>query len=111
VRVWWIISPYGLPTHEGCLRSRLTYKGICMVAFMDESGVNTCNVYSTISEIVRSHLRISKFLTLNQNIQLPTCQTPSLQIVQQWIVNHFNVNLVKIFICGFTKEGGDAVMR
>lgn len=111
MRVWWIISPYGLPTHEGCLSSRLTYKGICMVAFMDESGVNTCIVYSTISEVVHSHLRIIKFLALIHNFQLLTCQTPNLQIVQQWIVNHCNVNLVRTFICGFTRKGGGAAMR
>ena len=82
-----------------------------MVAFMDESGVSTCIVYSTISEIVRSHLRITKFLTLIHNIQLLTCQTPNLQIVQQWIVNHCNVNLVKTFICGLTRRGGGVAMR
>ena len=75
-----------------------------MVAFMDESGVNTYNVYSTISEIVRSHLRIIKFLTLIQNLRLLTCKTSNLLIIQQWITTHFNPNLLTLLSTVCSKE-------
>lgn len=83
-----------------------------MAAFMDESGVNARIGYLPIRGILRLYSRIIKSLLAPfQNIQFPNSPILNSLIGQQWNANHFNTNLAKAFINGFTKRGGGAVMR
>ena len=83
-----------------------------MAAFMDESGVNAGIGYSPIGEILRLHFRT---LTFHHapfiNLRFSTCQILNPLTGQYRPVNHFNTNLARTIIFGFTRKGGGAAMR
>ena len=83
-----------------------------MAAFMDESGIIARIGYSPIREILRSHFRTFTFHHAPfQNLRFSTYQIPNPLTGQCRPVNHFNANLARTIIFGFTGKGGDAAMR